>query len=52
MGRYHGEVAVIDTTSGQMTHSIRTDAGPHGPTYCPTSAAAHSVRQNGIYPKD
>jgi YVTN family beta-propeller protein len=51
-GRYHGEVAVIDTTSGQVIRSIHTDAGPHGLTYFPTSAAAHSVGHNGIYLED
>jgi DNA-binding beta-propeller fold protein YncE len=51
-GRYHGEVAVIDTTIGESIRSIRTDPGPHGLTYFPTSKAAHSVGHNGIYVED
>ncbi|MBI1958990.1 MAG: hypothetical protein HYS36_07155, partial [Candidatus Rokubacteria bacterium] len=51
-GRYHGEVAVIDTTTGEVIRSIRTDPGPHGLTYFPTSKAAHNVGHNGVYVED
>ena len=29
-GRYHAEVYVFDTTTGELTHRIKTDAGSHG----------------------
>lgn len=29
-GRYHSVVYVFDTTSGQLTHRIRVNPGPHG----------------------
>ncbi|MFC8501850.1 YncE family protein [Pedococcus sp. NPDC057267] len=29
-GRYNGVVYVFDTTTGQVTHKIKVDSGPHG----------------------
>jgi len=43
---------VIDTTTGEVIRSIRTNPGPHGLTYFPTSKAAHNVGHNGIYVED
>ena len=34
-GRYHGEVYVFDTATGQLKHRIKTGAGTHGLTYFP-----------------
>jgi YVTN family beta-propeller protein len=46
--RYHGTVSVVDTNTGQMLHSIRTGAGPHGLTYFP-QPGRYSLGHNGVY---
>ena len=51
-GRYHSEVYVIDTTTGQLISRIPTDPGPHGLTYFPNSTSQHSIGHNGINIED
>lgn len=50
--RYNEDVRVIDTVTGKLIKRIPTDRGPHGLTYFPTSAAAHSLGHNGVYLED
>jgi YVTN family beta-propeller protein len=47
--RYHASVMVVDTATGQVVARIRTEVGPHGITYFPTSRGTRSVGHNGVY---
>lgn len=47
-GRYHGEVYVFDTTTGELKHRIKTGAGTHGLTYFP-QPGRYSLGHTGNY---
>ena len=47
-GRNHGEIYVIDTTTGGLVKRIKTGAGPHGLTYFP-QPGRYSTGHTGNY---
>ncbi len=47
-GRYHAEVYVFDTRTGQLIERIRVGAEDHGLTYFP-NVGQHSLGHNGVY---
>jgi len=47
-GRFHGEVYVTDTRSGETIRRIRTGAAPHGLTIFP-QPGRYSIGHNGVY---
>lgn len=47
-GRYHGEVYVFDTATGQLVKRIPTGAGPHGLAYFP-QPGRFSLGHTGLY---
>ena len=47
-GRYHAQVYVFDTRSGQLIARIPVGAEDHGLTYFP-NVGAHSLGHNGVY---
>jgi DNA-binding beta-propeller fold protein YncE len=47
-GRYRSEVYVIDTGSGQLLHTIRVGAGPHGLDLFP-QPGRYSMGHTGNY---
>jgi YVTN family beta-propeller protein len=47
-GRYHAQVYVFDTKTGQMLARIPVGAEDHGLTYFP-NVGAHSIGHNGVY---
>ncbi|MFN0088649.1 MAG: YncE family protein [Acidimicrobiales bacterium] len=51
-GRYHGQVYVFDTDTGELAARIPVARGPHGLSYFPRSARPHSVGHNGVYVED
>jgi DNA-binding beta-propeller fold protein YncE len=48
-GRFHSEVYVFDTGTGDLKARIPVDSGPHGLTYFPSRPYAHSIGHNGVY---
>jgi DNA-binding beta-propeller fold protein YncE len=48
-GRFHSEVYVFDTATGELKARIPTDSGPHGLTYFPSHPYPHSIGHNGVY---
>lgn len=48
-GRFHSEVYVFDTATGELKARIATDTGPHGLTYFPSRPYPHSIGHNGVY---
>ncbi|MFN8522250.1 MAG: hypothetical protein U0821_04000 [Chloroflexota bacterium] len=46
--RYHGTISVVDTSTGQLLHRVRTGAAPHGLTYFP-QPGRYSIGHNGVY---
>jgi len=47
-GRYHAEVYVFDTRTGQLIERIRVGSEDHGLTYFP-NVGQHSLGHNGVY---
>ena len=48
-GRFHSEVYVFDTNTGELKARIPTESGPHGLTYFPSRPYPHSIGHNGVY---
>ena len=46
--RFDGVVAVVDTRTGAVLHTIPVGASPHGLTYFP-NAGRISLGHNGVY---